>query len=325
MAESMRSSDYKVTWDVRGQAPFSDGLRSTASVGDKAYFIPHPASDVVYEYLSSTGAWQELPPCGVRECALANFRGALTTVGGRPHVGTDMRADCLCWDEASRCWESRYPPLPEHCFSPAVAATADHLIAVPHNALDVSHVWVMDINTRQWSSYASLLHFPHSVAVYNGTVYVACFAVAPSRCVLCHCSLDALLQSAPQQRVWQVTDWPDSQVTVSPRSLGSYPALITVNNKLLCILVNAILMFEEKKKVFIPAESIPVCSNLSFGYGYVACPLPGGRLLLCTGHGVILSGQLVSSGIYTLVYTLCIESKLSVQLCIAIYYVSYSQ
>ena len=42
MAESMRSSDYKVTWDVKGQAPFSGGAIgfSSASVGDKAYFMP---------------------------------------------------------------------------------------------------------------------------------------------------------------------------------------------------------------------------------------------------------------------------------------------
>ena len=120
MAESMRSSDYKITWDVKVQAPFSaDAIdfSSSASVGDKAYFMPDVVSDVVdsgvvYEYLSSAGAWQALPPCGVWKCTLANVRGTLTTVGSRPRVGTGMLTDCLCWDEASRCWESRYPPLP---------------------------------------------------------------------------------------------------------------------------------------------------------------------------------------------------------------------
>ena len=293
MAESMKSSDYKVTWDVKVQAPFSAGAIgfSSASVGDKAYFIPDPTSGVVYEYISSTGAWQELPPCGVWKCTLANVRGTLTTVGGRPRVGTGIRhvpADCLCWDEASRCWESRYPPLPKYCLWPAVAATADHLITVPSDTLDVGHVSVMDINTQQWSPYASPPHFPLSVAVCNGTVYAAGFAVAPFRYVLYHCSLDALLRSTPRQRVWQVTDWPGS--------FGSLHALVTVNNKLLCLLANAILILEEKK-VFIAAESIPVCSDLSFGNKPVACTLPGGRLLLCTGHGVILSGKFVSSGI----------------------------
>ena len=311
MAESMRSSDYKVTWDVKGQAPFSAGTFgpfsagdaigfSSASVGDKAYFMPGDDSDVVYEYLSSTGAWQGLPSCGVRECTLANVRCTLTTVGGRPRVGTGIRSvpdDCLCWDEASRCWESRYPPLPELCSWPTVAATADHLIAVPRDSHDVDHVWVMDINTWQWSSHAIPLHFPHypqSVAVCNGTLYVVCVPVYPSMysTMLLHCSLDALLQSTPRQRVWQDTDLP---------WLDSPPALITVNNKLLCILENAIVIFEEKKKVFIPVESIPVRSDLSFGDELVACPLPGGRLLLCTGYGVILIGKLVSSGIYTLV------------------------
>ena len=314
----MRSIDYKVTWDVKGRGPFSAGaigFRSAASVGDKAYFIPDLASGVVYEYLSSTGAWQELPPCGVWKCTLANVRGALTTVGGCPRVGTGMRADCLCWDEASRCWESRYPPLPEYCSYPGVAATADHLIAVPRDgpAVNVDDVWVMDINTQQWSSYASpLLHYPHSVAVCNGTLYVACLTVGLTRCVL-HCSLDTLLQSTPPQSVWQVTDWPGLR--------GSPPALVTVNNKLLCILANAVLIFEEKKKVFIPVESIPVCSDLSFGYEPVVCPLPGGRLLLCTGHGVILIGKLVSSGILNIMYR--VQALLCSQFSsIAIYYVS---
>ena len=291
MAESMRSSDYKVTWDVKGQAPFSaDTIRfkHAASVGDKAYFIPDPASGVVYEYLSSTGAWQELPPCGVRQCALANVRGALTTVGGHLRVGTGMRANCLCWDEASRCWESHYPPLPEYCNWCAVATTTNHLIAATRNALDVSQVWVMDINTRQWSSYAiPLPHYTRSVAVCNGTVYVACTTMDLHRCMLCHCSLDAVLQSTPQLKVWPVTD--------CPVSFCSNPALVAVNNKLLCIAANAILIFE--KKFFIPAESIPVRSDLSFDNGSDACTLPGGRLLLCNEHGVILIGKLVSSGI----------------------------
>ena len=316
----MRSSDYKVTWDVKGRGPFSAGdaiAFSSASVGDKAYFMPDPASGVVYEYLSSTGAWQELPPCGVRQCTLANVRSTLTTVGGYPRDGTGRRADCLCWDEASRCWESRYPPLPELCNWCAVAATADHLIAVSRYSVDVDHIWVMDINTRQWSPYASPLHFPISVAVCNGTVYVACVPVYPSvyssRRILLHCSLDALLQSTPQQRVWQDTDCPDS--------LDSRPALVTVNNKLLCILENAIVIFEEKKKVFIPAESIPVCSDLSFGDELVACPLPGGRLLLCTGHSVILIGKLVSSGILNITYR--VQALLCSQFSsIAMYYVS---
>ena len=289
----MRSSDYKITWDVKGHAPFSAGFRSAASVGDKAYFMPDPATGVVYaEYLSSTGAWQELPPCGARwGCTLADVRGALTTVGGL--LGTGIPAECLCWDEASRCWESCYPPLPEHCRWPAVAAIADYLIAVPRAVSGVDHVWVMDINTCQWSSYAiPLPHYPHSVAVCNRTVYVACLTVGLSQCMLCHCSLDALLQSTPHQRVWQVTDWPGS--------FGSNPALITVNNKLLCILPTAIVIFEEKNKKIIPAESIPVCSDLSFGYGSVACTLPGGRLLLCNKDGVISIGKLVSSGIYIL-------------------------
>ena len=318
MAESMRSSDYKVTWDVKVQAPFSadaTGL-SSASVGDKAYFMPNVNSDVVYEYLSSTVAWQELPPCGVWRCTLVNVRGTLTTVGGRPHVGTGIRsvpADCLCWDEASRCWESRYPLLPKVCSCPAVATTADHLIAVTRGELDVYYVWMMDINTRQWSSYTILLHCPRSVAVCNGTLYVACCTVGLSRCVLCHCSLDALLQSTPQQRVWQVTD--------CPGSFDSDPALVTVNNKLLCILKNTILIFEEKKNVFIPVESIPVCSDLSFGFRYVVCPLPGGRLLLCTGRDVILIGKFVSSGILNIVYR--VQALLCSQFSsIAIYYVS---
>ena len=227
MAESRKSSGYKLIWDVRGQTPFR--LANTiagsfaACVGDKAYFLPESESGVVYEYLSTTGEWRVLPPCGVSGCALASIRGKLTTVRGLLYGDS---SDCLYWDEISRCWRSSYPPVPASYSWPVVATTVDHLIAV--DAIGFA-VQVMDINTSQWSSVAGLPDQAHgavnSVAICNETVYVTCLSAASP---MLHCSLGALLHSTAQQtNVWQVL--------VCPGTLPSCPILVTVNNKLLAI------------------------------------------------------------------------------------------
>ena len=291
MAASTRSSDYKLTWDVRGQTPFRVNyiMNSVASVGDRVYFMPDPKSDVVYEYLSTTGEWQKLPPCGVNNCALTNVQGNLTTVGGACDGPGQRCSDCLCWDEASRSWTSHYPPVPGSCFyRPIIATTVGHLIAADC-APYCTDMYVMDmnVNARHWSTVAEipadkLGPLPHSVAVCNGTVYVVyMYSTLPP--VMYYCSLDVLLQSTPQQSVWQFTEYPDS-----PRCI---PTPITVNNILLSIQDEAVLMYKDEQKTFMPVKSMPVLSHILVGP--TVCTLPGGRILLCTNDNVILIGTLL--------------------------------
>ena len=289
MAETTSNSYYKLIWDVRGQAlPRVDlnllSYRAAVSVGDRVYIVSSivsgDLSDVVYEYLSTTGECRALPRCGVSGCALANVRGKLTTVGGDRRDGRPPH--CLCWDETSSSWESRYPPLPQSGFHvrsrPLVATTVNHLITIRSTG-DV--VRVMDINTRLWSTVACLstqLTDNLSVEICNGAVYVSSYA-NPS---IFHCSLDALLHSA--QYMWQVTVYPDLSY--------SGPNLVTVNNKLLCIWKETISLYEEEKKRFLSVESIP---DLSDGFDpSVTCGLPGGRILMCSSTGTIVVGKLSS-------------------------------
>ena len=286
MADSrLRSSDRKVTWDMKGRTPFSSSASdfgSATSVGDKAYFKPDRNSEYVYEYVSTTGEWQKLPMCLVWGCALVNIRGKLTTVGGQ--YDRPGGIDYLCWDDVSRCWEpeTRYPQMPEYFISPVVATTADHLIAASTIA-HVGRVWVMDLNTLQWLTVANLPRSPRSIAVCNGRVYVA----FEDSSVIRHCSLDALLQSTRQQNVWQVTEYPDTPF--------SFPALVTVNQRLLCKVQNTIMMYEEEEKTFVPVKSMPV--RFDKLVPLMVCALPGGRVL-CTDPGMILMGKLhLSAGI----------------------------
>ena len=293
MAESI-SSDYKVIWDVRGQAPFrvanTVAYSFGACVGDRAYFLPVRASGVVYEYLSTTGKWRELPPCGAKGCALASIRGNLTTVGGRLRGGG--LSDCLCWDETSSSWKSRYPPVPTSSLWPVrrssdlivVVTTVDHVVVMKE--LDV-HVHVMDINTSQWTSVASLpaqaLGKAVSVAICNGTVYIACMSATFP---ILHCSLDALLRSTVQQtEVWQVTYYPGARII--------YHILVAINNKLLSIEVGNVFLYEEEKKTFLSVGSNPASPVFNW-VGSMACVLPGGKILLCAGAGVLWAGKLSS-------------------------------
>ena len=283
MAESRKSSGY--IWDVRGQTPFATtkayNLGACVTVGDKAYFLPDRESGVVYEFLSTTGEWRGLPPCGVSGCALASIRGKLTTVGG---LYGGYISGCLCWDEISRCWWSSYPPVPASYSWPVVATTVDHLITVEEFG---GQVHVLDINTSQWSSVAGLPDQAlgaSSVAIYNETVYVSYSSTAS---LMFHCSLGALLHSTTQQtNVWQVL--------VCPGTLPSWPTLVTVNNKLLAIGIGNTVLLEEEEKTFLSVEGTPFYSPV-----YMACVLPGGKLVLCgnnagTGDGAFCAGRLSS-------------------------------
>ena len=296
MAESRKSSGYRLIRDVRGQTPFrvsttkGYGVGECVTVGDKAYFLRDRESDVVYEYLSTTGEWRGLPPCRMSGCALASIRGKLTTVGG---VYGDL-SGCLCWDEISWCWRSCYPPAPASCIWPVVATTVDHLIAVEKFGVCVH---VMDINTSQWSSVAGLpdqglgaYNLPDqglgkvSVAICNETVYVIWSSPASH---MLHCSLGALLHSTAQQtNVWQVL--------VCPGTFTSRPVLVTVNNKLLAIEVGNTLLYEEEEKTFLSVEGAPGPTDVFS----MACVLPGGKLVLGgddgAGAGVFWTGKLSS-------------------------------
>ena len=302
MAETTSNSDYKLIWDARwqtllGPRPRADlsfsgwSYRAVASVGDRVYILSSCDIvsvsdrlwfDVVFEYLSTTGECQELPPCRVVWCALANVRGKLTTVGGVRLDGDRLDASpphCLCWDETSSNWEPHYPPLPQSGFDvhsrPLVATTVNHLIAI-HSIGD--EVGVMDINARQWSTVAitpTLSGNIFSLAICEGAVYVL-----GSGSVMLHCSLDALLHSTNRQGVWQVTVYPGFYFI--PR-----PGLVTVNNKLLRISQQNVLLYEKKR--FLSVESIPFLPDWS-----VTCGLPGGRIFTCSSTGAIVVGKLSS-------------------------------
>ena len=282
-------SGYKLIWDVRGPTPFevhSDNpwQNPVASVGDRAYFIPDYQSDVIREYRSTTKEWQTLPPCGVTLCSLANVGGKLTTVGGvRDYKNIP---DLISWDDASKSWKSYYPPMPTPLAYPVVATTADHLIAVGRTGLLVedNFVHVMDTNTRQWSTVASLPKRKHkaSAAVCNGVVYVACANELMNPPSTYHCSLDILLQSTPEQKVWEVID----------HRLFYFcdPYLVNVNDKLLAVMIRndlngtqtSMYMYEEAKNWSKVESNFMSDPDVSRQFWSQPVALSGGKVVVIT-------------------------------------------
>ena len=283
-----KSSEYRLEWDVRGKAPFNNVQCTAASVGDRAYFLctytavagMAPFGDKVYEYLSTTGQWQELPPCGLMKYMLANIRGKLTTVGGE-HTEW-VTVDCpLYWDEASRSWlRSSCPSIPISRWSPVIATTADYLIAAggtvfqsdgEESAEESCSVMVLDMNTRLWSFVANLPDstIAGSAAVCNGTVYVVSVHF-PS--IIYHCSLNALLRSTRLHRIWKVTK---ESHPIHNSILCTFD-LVTVDSRLLSVVGHTGSVHMYDKKWF------PIRDKMVHSGALTAQPvaLPGGKVLV---------------------------------------------
>ena len=278
------SDYYKVKWEKRREAPITAPC-SAVSIEERVYVADH--LDNVYEYNITTGQWLNLPPCGVNKFSLANIRGSLTAIGSQYHFGGHVEsapADCFCWDEVSMLWVERYPPTPTTYSFPAVATTADHVVVA--GVLDgFVSVHVMDISTCQWSSVASLpvSSYVLSVAVCNGTVYVA--ADEYPRYRLYWCSLDVLLSSTSTPNQWL---WMNGPQLCKPFSL------VTVNNVLLWLDNQSegltIFLYEE-----VHAEFTKLVSSTTklYGYGFCATVLPGERILVMD-DATVLVGELLS-------------------------------
>ena len=279
LAESMTSIDYKLIWDDRMAVPFRISTlyySCAATIRNMAYFM---AMDVVHMYNSTTGEWLDLPLCGVSLYTLANILNVLVAVGGR-RDGTTV-PDCVSWDETSRSWISHYPSMPTPRERPAVTSTADYLIVAGGFGTSREYLpttEVMDLNTREWSAVADLPVSDHvlSAVVCNGTVFVMCdFSI-------CHCSLDTLLQSTLQQKVWKTT-------TLLKGSQSDI--LVTVNSKLLCITLSTAVYLIRENKYW-----TAVANRLHHNTPLAATHLPGGKIVMLVDYhdrSYLLVGELV--------------------------------
>jgi len=154
----------KLKWDRLREVP-CDMKRGTAVVCDSLAYINSPGSHDVFGYDSKKDNWNKLPECPQREFGLAAINDLLTAVGG---LSDGEFTTCLNSFDGGK-WLTVFPPMPTKRQSPAVISTRDYLIVAGGIAVGqaLSTVDVMDVNTREWFTAASL---PECVCFMSATV-----------------------------------------------------------------------------------------------------------------------------------------------------------
>jgi hypothetical protein len=178
-------------WRDGGRVPYNNMCRGAAVVdGNVAYFMSFDGR--TYSYDSSTLTWSELPRYSYWHSSLAVIKGLLTAIGGSSEV-TNLLLSMI-----DNEWVERFLRMPTKRSSTAVVSTREHLIVAGGNSVSFSKpldtVEVMDVQTRVWSTAASLPHpYSHASATICGEqLYM--LGGGSLKSVLT-CSLTKLLQS----------------------------------------------------------------------------------------------------------------------------------
>ena len=142
----------KLQWEekFKVKSEWSMGRGAVCAKGVVSYFNP-VVTKVVHQYDYFNKQWSELPQCCSSCFALVVVGGLLTTVGGR-----DSKK---LFSFSGRKWMEIFPPMPTKRERSAAVCTGHSLVVAggrekPRQAL--STVEVMDTNTLQWSTAASL-------------------------------------------------------------------------------------------------------------------------------------------------------------------------
>ena len=163
---------------------------SATSDGHFTYFTPR-GSHSVYSYKWSTGKWEELPHCPVRNTGLVIINGALTTVGGG-HFTNKLHT--LQQGE----WVELYPPLHTGRDCPAVVTMSEgqFIICIGGNtglSVPTPAVELLDVKNRRWYKVTELpdpLRYPSATICGYELHVIGIGGVGYS------CSLQALLSGS---------------------------------------------------------------------------------------------------------------------------------
>ena len=152
----------KLKWRDGPQAPFPTGGDSVAVSGDMVYLC-HCMSGKVLMFNSRIEQWTVLPGCNKQFFSLAVVNGLLTAIGGKVSVRATNTLLSLSLDtpDISReKWIEKLPPMTYCHNSPAVITIDTSLIVAGGSGpyKEKAPVEVMDTQTLQWSTVASLPH-----------------------------------------------------------------------------------------------------------------------------------------------------------------------
>ena len=207
-------------WRDGGRAPLT--MERGGAVGDEnmAYFLSIRGEACCYNVI--TKKWYELPNCPYSYSSLAIVHGLITAIGGCTSDKFIPLDKLLCLMSNGE-WMEHLPPMPTKRWKTAAVATKQHLIVAggkKETASQLDTVEVMDVQSIQWSTVASLPH-PYteaSATICGDDLYMlgGFDDNGKSKSVLT-CSLTELLLSkkkVPSVAVWhRVADVPTTRST----------------------------------------------------------------------------------------------------------------
>ena len=158
----------KLAWETRREAPCRMGRGATVAHGSLAYFSSYGIrSREVFAYNSENNDWSKLPECPQDAFGLAVVNNLITAVGGW---------SCGQYSFSGGKWVTVFPPMPTNRRLAAVISAQNYLIVAGGLGVGraLSTVEVMDMNTREWYTAASLPEpvWNMSVTVCGGRLYL---------------------------------------------------------------------------------------------------------------------------------------------------------
>ena len=182
-----------------------------------------PGFQQVHGYSFTTDCWFQLPECPHKIFSLAVVDNLLTAIGGQ--CAGQCTNKLLSWIKTTEgmLWKELLPPMPTKRSLTCVVSDGTVLVVMGGcGDKDVlSSVEVLDVNTKCWSTAASLLKplYEASATICGNRIYIlgACNTSGSATKSVFMCSLSALLESCTavhSAAVWsKIADFKHTQST----------------------------------------------------------------------------------------------------------------
>ena len=196
----------KLKWRDGPPAPFATYGHSVAVSGDVVYC----RGTEVLIFNSRTGGWTVLPECPNEFFSIAVVNGQLTAIGGEQLDKATNTLLSLPQDRPGifqQKWIQQHPPMTYCRNDPAVATTNTSLIVAggwTSFGQYSTEVEVMDLQTLQWTSVASLpCSFSEATATICGDrLYIGGgYSIEEATKSVLMCEMNDLFQSQPQPQI----------------------------------------------------------------------------------------------------------------------------
>ena len=286
----------KLKWRDGPPTPFETYGYSVAVSGDMVYCCDGASDTKVLMFNSGTEQWRVLPECPKVNFSIAVVNEQLTAIGGEHSDRATNTLLSFSQDKpviSQQKWLEQLPPMTYCRNNPVVATTNISLIVAGGWEIEVhkkkTEVEVMDTQTLQWSTVASL---PHPLSAVTATIcgdrlYLGggYFSDGATKSVL-ECEVKDLLQSQPPSQASRIglSRRPQVWREVAPLPV-THSSLVTFQGHLLAVGGVGADYTSELKEYDAATNSWNVISQMRVQrHSSLAVVLPNNTLMVCGGR-----------------------------------------